>query len=67
MIIKENLDDKYEEVLGKIFKKYIDKDFISKDKIREKIKEIENYTYMSNEEMRQHDYAIIKLDELLEV
>lgn len=33
--IKNNLDDKYEEVLEKTFKKYIDKDFISKDKIKE--------------------------------
>ena len=42
------------------------KRYISKDKIKEKIKEIENYTYMSNEEMKQQDYAIVKLEELLE-
>lgn len=42
------------------------KNSISKDKIKEKIKEIHNYTFMSNEEMRQQEYAIIKLEELLE-
>ena len=41
LVIKENLDDKYEEALEKTFKKYIDKDFISKDKIREILKKYE--------------------------
>lgn len=34
-LIQNNLDDKYEEVLEKVFKKYIDKDFIPKSKIKE--------------------------------
>lgn len=41
--------------------------YISKDKIREKIKEIHDYTFMSLEEREQQDYAITKLEELLEV
>lgn len=40
--------------------------YISKDKIREKIKEIHGYTFMSLEEREQQDYAITKLEELLE-
>ena len=34
--------------------------------INNAIEEIKNYTFMSNEEMKQQDYAIIKLKELLE-
>ena len=40
--------------------------YISKDKIREKIKEIQNYTFMNEEEIRQQDYAIERLKELFE-
>lgn len=42
------------------------KNYITKDKIREKIKEIHDYTFMSLEERKQQDYAISKLEELLE-
>lgn len=41
-VINNNLDDKYEEVLEKTFKKYIDKDFISKSKVKEKIEELDS-------------------------
>ena len=37
-----------------------------KDKIREKIKEIQNYTLMSEQEIAHQDYAIERLKELLE-
>ena len=40
--------------------------YISKDKIKAKIKEIQNYTFMSEEEITQQDYAIERLKELLE-
>lgn len=43
----------------------IERDFISKDKIRDKIKEIHDYTFMSLEERDQQDYAMTKLEELL--
>lgn len=59
----EELDEKFKYAVPD---EIVDELYISKDKIREKIKEIHNYTFMSNEEMRQQEYAIIKLEELLE-
>ena len=40
--------------------------FISKDKIRELIQEIESYAYTSLEEKEKQDYAIYELKRLLE-
>lgn len=44
----------------------ITENFVSKDKIREKIKEIESYAFTSEEEKNQQDYAIKRINELLE-
>lgn len=44
----------------------VPKNMISKDKIKEKMKEIMNYTYMSSEERQQQNYAYDRLKELLE-
>ena len=41
-------------------------DFISKDKIREKMREIMGYTFTTNEERHSQDYAYDRLKELLE-
>lgn len=42
------------------------KKFIAVDKIKEKMEEIMNYTYMSSEERQQQNYAYDRLKELLE-
>lgn len=47
-------------------KSQFDKNYISKDKIKEKMEEIMNYTYMSKEERQQQNYAYDRLKELLE-
>lgn len=41
--------------------------YISKDKIKEKIEEIKNYTYSSKEERQCQNYGIERLKELMEV
>lgn len=41
-------------------------DFISKDKIREKMREIMGYTFTTSEERYSQDYAYDRLKELLE-
>ncbi|MBO7611758.1 MAG: hypothetical protein J6T23_06060 [Elusimicrobia bacterium] len=41
--------------------------YISKDKIKEKIEEIKNYTYTSKEERQCQNYTIDRLKELMEV
>ena len=40
--------------------------YVSKDKIREMIKEIGTYTFDSEEEIKKFDYCIYILNELLE-
>ena len=47
-------------------KKYIKNNYISKDKIREKMREIMGYTFTTNEERHSQDYAYDRLKELLE-
>lgn len=46
--------------------KYIHQDYIPKSKVKEKIEEIMNYTYSSNEERQKQNYAYDRLNELLE-
>ena len=66
LVIKENLDYKYEEVLEKVFKKYIDKDFISKDKIKEKINKLKPYLEINTGTTRYRvECKIAGLEELL--
>ena len=50
--------------IDKIFY-YSYKDFVPKNKIKDKINEIHNYTFMSEKERNAQDYAICKLQELL--
>lgn len=52
---------------GKFFEKIIKENYIRKDKIKEKIEEIKNYTYTSKEERQCQNYAIDRLKELMEV
>lgn len=57
--------NKHEETLKDV-QRQINNLYIGKEKIRDKIKEIHDYTFMSLEEREKQDYAISKLEELLE-
>lgn len=47
-------------------KKYLENNYVQKDKIREKMKEIMGYTFTTSEERYCQDYAYDRLKELLE-
>lgn len=57
---EQGLDELADKILS------FSKDYISKDKIREKIKEIMGYTFTLVEERHCQDYACDRLKELLE-
>ena len=56
----------FENHMIKKWNEQLDTNCISKDKIREKIKEIESYAFTSEEEKNQQDYAIKRINEMLE-
>ena len=62
--LKQNRDEYKEEYKKLLNARYYD--YISKDKIREKMREIMGYTISSSEERHCQNYAYDRLKELLE-